>query len=284
METTPLSIGAIIQKTGFVPQPTTQNGTAKQAIEINLLGSETKQRSLNANNFNYILNKQRASLYDNLSMYDLGNANEYIKHSRLVVALGNQIMGREFRPFEVDEYNIKVLRFLLLYFHHSPLALDVFPDREYKLHKNLFIIGEPGTGKTLIMQVFADYLKHLRLQKQFHNISVTQMMNYHKVNGHIDRFTYNEDKGNRSFEGAPVAVCLNDIGIDTEMQKSYGTSLTSVIDEFLFARYEIYQNRMINYHLTSNMSVEQCKSRFETRLFDRFKTFNVIPLGGASRR
>lgn len=283
METNIQSIGAIMQKTALVPPPSGQNAPTTQAQGTSYPVAD-KKRHLNADTCHLILSKQHKDLYANLTVFDLADEREYTMHSGLVAAIGNQIMGREFRPFEVDGYNSKVLRFLLLYFHHSPLALEVFPDRGYQLHKNLFIVGQPGTGKTLIMQVFADYLKHLKMQKQFHNISVTQMMNYFKVNGHIDRFTYNEEKGNRSFEGAPVAVCLNDIGIETEMQKSYGTSLTTVIDEFLFARYEIYQNRMINYHLTSNMSVEQCKERFETRLIDRFKSFNVIPLGGASRR
>ena len=109
------------------------------------------------------------------------------------------------------------------------------------------------------------------------------MMNYYKINGHIDRFTYNEN-GKNTLEGNPFNVCLNDIGLETEKQKSFGTILESVIDEFLFARYEIYQQSFIKYHMTSNLTVDEFKKRFEDRLVDRFKGFNVIALTGKSRR
>lgn len=242
-------------------------------------------RQLTANWSNKLLRKHITDNgYNSLFSFDLADNAEFMRHCKMIADLGTNIMKREYRQFEIDDNNRRVLGFLIHYFNHSPIAEQVFPDRNYKLHKNLLILGNPGTGKTMIMQVFADYLKLLNLPKKYHNISVTQMMNYYKINGHIDRFTYNEEQGNKAFEGAPVAVCLNDIGIETEMQKSYGTSLTTVIDEFLFARYEIYQNRMINYHMTSNLSVEQFNSRFQDRLMDRFKTFNVIPLTGSSRR
>ena len=70
----------------------------------------------------------------------------------------------------------------------------------------------------------------------------------------------------------------------TEKQKSFGTVLSQVTDEFLFARYEIYQQSGKRYHITSNLNVKDLKERFEERLIDRFKSFNVIELKGASRR
>lgn len=193
-------------------------------------------------------------------------------------------MSREFREFEFDDYNKKILRFLLYYFNNCRLAETVFENEDYKLHKNLLLLGEPGTGKTLIMQLFSDYLSLTRNINHFHNLSVTQMMNYYKLNNHIDRYTYNEEAGKGAIEGKPFHVCLNDIGLETENQKSYGTDLTKVIDEFLYARYEIYQQSFIKYHLTSNLDVKKFKERFEPRLVDRFKGFNVISITGQSRR
>lgn len=70
---------------------------------------------------------------------------------------------------------------------------------------------------------------------------------------------------------------MNDIGLETENQKSYGTSLDSVIDEFLYARYEIFQQYGKKYHITSNLGIAEFKKRFGPRLVDRFKTFNVLP-------
>lgn len=202
----------------------------------------------------------------------------------MVKSIGDNLMLREFSDFEIDEHNSKVLRFLTYYFNDCKLAEDVFPDENYKIHKNILLIGVPGTGKTMIMQVFAEYLRRIGSENAFWNLSTTQMMNYYKMNGHIDRYTYNEEGGAGKFDGNPYNVCLNDVGIFTEKQKNYGTDLSLIIDEFLFARYEIFQNAYKKYHITSNLSINDFKTRFEDRLVDRFKSFNVIVLNGKSRR
>lgn len=192
-------------------------------------------------------------------------------------------MGREFREFEVDERNSNILAFLLYYFNGCQLAEKVFPNEDYRVHKNLLLVGGPGTGKTMIMQIFSDYLRLTHNPNVFENLSVTQMMNYYKINGHIDRYTYNEGVS-KGFKPEPFNICLNDIGLETENQKSYGTSLNSVIDECLYARYEIYQQFWKKYHITSNLNVDVFKERFGRRLVDRFKGFNVISMLGESRR
>lgn len=192
-------------------------------------------------------------------------------------------MGREFREFEVDERNSNILAFLLYYFNGCQLAEKIFPDEDYKVHKSLLLVGGPGTGKTMLMQIFSDYLRLTCNPNAFENLSVTQMMNYYKMNSHIDRYTYNEGLS-KGFKPEPFNICLNDIGLETENQKSYGTSLNSVIDEFLYARYEIYQQFWKKYHITSNLNVDEFKKRFGKRLVDRFKGFNVISMLGESRR
>ncbi len=229
------------------------------------------------------LQKRHLKTIQEASSVNIEDESVYSSHADLIKRIGDNYLSREFRGFDIDEENKKLLRFLLLYYNNSKLAEDVFEGKNFKIHKNIMLIGEPGTGKTIIMQIFCDYLQLTQNPNYFHNLSVTQMMNYYKINGHIDRFTYNEN-GKNTLEGNPFNVCLNDIGLETEKQKSFGTILESVIDEFLFARYEIYQQSFIKYHMTSNLTVDEFKKRFEDRLVDRFKGFNVIALTGKSRR
>lgn len=216
--------------------------------------------------------------------YDLEDPDQYKVHAELIKGIGDNYMLREFTDYQVDDHNRKVLQFLTYYFNGCKLAESVFPGEDYKIHKNILLIGEPGTGKTMIMQIFADYLRITENENMFRNISMTQLMNYYKINGHIDRYTFNELADPKAYEGTPFNVCLNDLGLMTEKQKSFGTTLTQVTDEFLFARYEIYQQYSKRYHITSNLTVKDLKSRFEDRLVDRFKSFNVIELHGESRR
>lgn len=216
--------------------------------------------------------------------YNLEDPDEYSLHANMVMEIGNNLMLREFSGFQVDEHNRNVLKFLTYYFNGCKLAEKVFPEENYKIHKNLLLIGEPGTGKTMLMQIFSDYLRATKNDNYFRNISATQLMNYYKVHSHIDKYTFNEMADSTVSEGSPFNVCFNDLGIMIENQKSYGTILTQVTDEFLFARYEIYQQFGKRYHITSNLNVKDLKERFEGRLVDRFKSFNVIELHGGSRR
>lgn len=202
----------------------------------------------------------------------------------MIAGIANNYLSAENRKFIVDDSNKKILRFLTYYFNGCSLCVKVFPDERYELHKNILLIGSAGTGKTLLMQIFSDYLKYTRNPLYFKNISVTQILNTQRNSGNIDKYIYNEQNSS-NFEGSPYHVCLNDIGIEREYeQKSFGTDLKNVIDDFLFARYEIYQQQGVRYHLTSNLSVKDFKENYKFRLFDRFKSFNVLVLGGGSRR
>jgi len=214
--------------------------------------------------------------------HDLNDSKIYKLHADLIVDIGEIYLNREGRSFDIDSENSNVLKFLIYYFNNCKKAENVFPDENYKIHKNIILAGTPGTGKTILMQIFSEYLRIVKNNLFFHNLSVTQMLNYYKLNSHIDRFTFNEYESN-NFNGSPFHVCLNDIGIN-QKQNHFGTDVRKVVDEFLFARYEIYERQRIRYHLTTNLSVDDFKNEFENRLYDRFNSFNILLLKGESRR
>ena len=222
-----------------------------------------------------------------LASYDLQDEEAYKAHANLLLYIANNVvLARQRRQFVIDDYNRDIIRFLLYYFNGCSLAEEVFPGRGYKLHKNVMLQGGVGVGKTLLMQIFSEYLMRIRSPRFFYNLSVTQMVNYYTLHNNLDRFTFNEEE-NKGFQCTPVNICLNDIGIQDKTFFGMDTGLLT--DEFLHARNEIWTQYGKCAHLTTNFDDKALRKRFERndglgRLIDRFKTYNIIPMGGVSRR
>lgn len=215
---------------------------------------------------------------------DLSNAEIYNQHAQLTIYIANMLLAPQRRKFVVDEHNQKVLRFLLYYFNECKLCEEVFPQKHYKMHNHLLLCGKAGTGKTLLMQIFSEYLNYTNNPHAFYNLSVTQMVNYYTLHNNLDRYTYNEE-GSKGFNPQPVNICLNDIGVESKTYFGMDTKLLT--NEFLHARNEIWTAYGKHGHVTTNLDVKMLKEEFKDgfgRLIDRFKTYNVITLGGESRR
>ena len=210
------------------------------------------------------------------------NEAEYITHSKVVTTIGKTLLAKEFRDFEVDEYNEKVLQFLLLYFNNCKLAESIFPDENYKIHKQIMLIGKVGVGKTLLMEIFSEYLRITENPNRFSNISLTEMIHYFKLNNHLDKFLYNELAESNGTRTKAKNFCLHDLGLVT--YNHFGVDTKLMIDDFMYARYELFTSRGLKAHITSNMCVSELKTMFDARLIDRFKTYNIIDLEGSSRR
>lgn len=224
--------------------------------------------------------QQEYERLQDLSVQEVFNAHA----NTLLWVANNVVLAHQRRKFVVDDNNRDVLRFLLYYFNGCPLAEEVFPGRGYKLHKHIMLQGAVGTGKTMLMQVFSEYLRITENPRFFHNLSVTQMVNYYTLHNNLDRYTFNEEE-NKGFKCEPVNICLNDIGVQST--KFYGTDTETLTNEFLHARNEIWTQYHKMAHLTTNLTNEQLKQKYRDgfgRLLDRFKTYNIIPLTGESRR
>lgn len=215
---------------------------------------------------------------------DLSDEKTYQQHAQLTIYIANMLLAPQRKRFVVDEHNKQVLRFMLYYFNECPLCEQVFPEKHYKLHNHLLLCGKAGTGKTLLMQIFSEYLHYTNNPHAFYNLSVTQMVNYYTLHNNLDRYTYNEE-GSKGFNPQPVNICLNDIGVESKTYFGMDTKLLT--NEFLHARNEIWTAYGKHGHVTTNLDVAMLKKEFADsfgRLIDRFKTYNVLTLGGESRR
>lgn len=258
-------------------EETEEQRKAREAREAMAAKIAELQKEFNATKRRLILSQKEQ--YD-----DLTNPDIYSLHANLLITCANTLLKPQGRKFVVDDNNRQVLRFLLYYFNNCDLAQEVFADRQYDLRKNILLCGAVGVGKTLLMDAFSLYLKESNNPRFFYNISQTQMLNSYKLTNNLDKFIYNE-QGSKEFSGHPHNLCVNDLGLQT--QKFYGQDTKVIIDEFLFARYELWATKGKFVHLTTNLDKEDIAQLFfdeHGRLADRFKMFNVVPLGGTSRR
>lgn len=219
---------------------------------------------------------------------DLTDPCVYELHYQLFLHIANMIVIEpQHREFIVDEHNEQLIRFLLYYFNNCDLAEDIYPDRGYKLHKNIMLQGGPGVGKTMLMQCFSEYLKRINSPRFFYNLSVTQMVNYYTIHNNFDRYTFHEEDST-GFMPKPHNICLNDVGLNDD-KVFYGMNTAVLTDDFLLARNDIWAGWEKFAHITTNLDDKALTARFSSRdkygrLVDRFKTYNVIPLTGTSRR
>ena len=216
---------------------------------------------------------------------DLTKDAVYTRHAQLFTQCANYVLAKQSRQFIVDEHNRDVLKFLLYYFNGCAECEKVFPNKEYKLGKQILLYGAPGVGKTLIMEAFSVYLRQSHNPMAYANISLTQLMNHFRMNDNLDLYTFNTGKNER-IEGKPFHLCLNDIGIETH--RHFGTDPKMIVEDFLYSRNDIYVSTGQRTHLTTNLDKEDIRQAFSDefgRLSDRiFKTYNFIPLLGESRR
>lgn len=238
--------------------------------------------------FNYVKKADEDIKKERESYPDLTDPAVYEMHARLFLFIANNIvMAPQHREFVIDDNNKLVVRFLLYYFNNCRLAESVFPNRGYKLHKNIMLKGGPGVGKTMMMQCFSEYLKRIKSPRFFHNLSVTQMVNYYTIHNNFDRYTFYEEES-KGFMPKPENVCLNDVGLNDD-KVFFGMKTSVLTDEFLLARNDIWSGWDKFAHITTNLDEQALIARFTQgdkygRLVDRFKTYNVIELTGKSRR
>lgn len=260
-----------------------------RAVLHTLRNSSSSAAVYTAMNLSKVISKADEDVQKARQAYaDLTDEAVYEMHARLFLYIANSIvLAPQHRAFVIDDNNKLVIRFLLYYFNNCPLAEEVFPGRGYKLHKNIMIQGGPGVGKTLLMQCFSEYLRRIKSPRFFHNLSVTQMVNYYTIHNNLDRYTFCEEEGT-GFMPQPENVCLNDVGLNDD-KVFYGMNTAVLTDEFLLARNDIWAGWDKFAHITTNLDDKALKARFTTgdkygRILDRFKTYNVIPLSGNSRR
>ena len=165
---------------------------------------------------------------------DLTDEAVFKQHGNLLCTCGNVVLAKQFKRFVIDDNNRDIIHFLLYYFNNCKKAEDVFPGKGYTIHKNLMICGEVGVGKTMLMQVFADYLKRTGNPNAFVNLSGGVGIPYRPDQQATDIMAVGEGV-RKAYEEVLVPAGMGDVSIYTELGRfmlaPYGHLVATVLHQ-----------------------------------------------------
>lgn len=190
--------------------------------------------------------------------------------------------------FEPTEFQKPVVTALSLYFTNSPefetldtKAYNTLP-YEFSLNKGLWMWGNPGVGKSLLMEIFNRNIRLCYEMIQCAKLAYEYIKNGDEVLERFMRITpaiAAADNFGQKIKG----VCYNDLGTEKLEAKHYGNPINVMQDIIL----QTYENKVPYWqrYVTTNLTFEQVKESYTVRVTDRIKEcFNVINVNGESLR
>lgn len=193
-------------------------------------------------------------------------ANDYIT---TLIRLGNERLKKLKKVFEIDNENEKQINLIAEYF----LGIE----NELNQEKGLFILGNPGSGKSIIFELtmqmmFFSNTPKIMKDKSFKMESCEEIAVQAKKEG--ESILYQFKKG---------IICFDDLG-DEDIKKNWGDRINSMY-VVIKQRYKYFWKNNLVTHFTTNLSKEDFINMYGVRSYSRMKEMcNIIELSGKDRR
>tara|TARA_R110002033_G_scaffold34137_5_gene71657 strand:- start:3626 stop:4288 length:663 start_codon:yes stop_codon:yes gene_type:complete len=189
-------------------------------------------------------------LKDNCIQYDFKSILIYLD------AKGKLLFGKNFKIYEEDEV---VLYKLCIYFirdFEACAKLNIDPN------KGILLSGPVGCGKTSLMKLLRHIVPHQKSYELIPARNITFAFN------NIGYKTIQE-YGNSNF------YCFDDLGVETS-GRHFGKDC-NVMGEILLSRYDLFLQRKIRTHATTNLNAQELEERYGNRVRSRMRQlFNLI--------
>lgn len=178
-------------------------------------------------------------------------------------AKGKMMFGKNFKIYEEDEV---VLYKLCIYFIRDFEAcekLNIDPN------KGILLSGPVGCGKTSLMKLLRHIVPHHKPYEVIPARNITFAFN------NIGYKTIQE-YGNSNF------YCFDDLGVETT-GRHFGKDC-NVMGEILLSRYDLFLQRKIRTHATTNLNAQELEERYGNRVRSRMRQlFNLIAFDKESK-
>jgi len=184
--------------------------------------------------------------------------------SRLV-RTGEKALGK---TFHIPENERGIIFGMLAWFLEDELVAEKMG---IDLTKGILLSGPIGCGKTTLFRLMQGFPIKI---KNFRMISTRQVVSEFMQSGYEVLEKYS--RGNYNHDGrSPKAYCFDDLG--TETASKYFGNDCNVMAEILLTRYDLFKEKGIITHITTNLSATEIESQYGNRLRSRMREmFNLF--------
>lgn len=201
---------------------------------------------------------------------------DYSKIVEWLLKVGTEHLGKN---FEIPENEKTIILSMLAWFLEDELLAK---ELNIDLKKGIMLSGPIGCGKTTLFQLMRKLPKG---RKNFMMASTRQIVSEFMQSGYeiLEKYSrgslYNDHR-------TPKNYCFDDLG--SESASKYFGNDCNVMAEILLTRYDIFKEKGIITHLTTNLTAGEIEliygNRLRSRMREMFNLFGYHESSGDKRR
>lgn len=201
---------------------------------------------------------------------------DYQKVVSRLINNGENLLGKR---FNIPENERGIIFGILAWFLEDELVAEKM---NIDLSKGILLSGPIGCGKTTLFRLMQNFPSK---RKGFDITSTRQIVSEFMQSGYEVLEKYS--RGNFSHDiRTPKTYCFDDLGTETT-SKFFGNDC-NVMAEILLTRYDLFKEKGIITHITTNLSATEIEfqygNRLRSRMREMFNLFGYEESSGDKRR